>query len=103
METLPFGRGRHCAGPPRQLVAEWPLEGGRPSAIWLTNLKDARLPELLDLITLRARAVEDLRRLESDVGLQHFEGRSFPGWHHHVTLASVAYAYKLAHARQKSV
>jgi SRSO17 transposase len=98
-EALPFGPGRHCAGP-QQLVAEWPAGSRRPSAIWLTNLSEARLPELLDLITLRARAVEDLRRLESAVGLQHFEGRSFPGWHHHVTLASVAHAYKLACARE---
>jgi SRSO17 transposase len=98
-ETLPFGPGRYYAGP-RQLVAEWPSGSRRPTAIWLTNLGEARLPELLDLITLRARAAEDLHRLESDVGLQHFEGRSFPGWHHHVTLASVAYAYKLACARE---
>jgi SRSO17 transposase len=98
-EALPFGRGRHTAGP-QQLVAEWPSGSRRPSAIWLTSLSEARLPELLDLITLRARAVEDLHRMESNVGLQHFEGRSFPGWHHHVTLASVAHAYKLACARE---
>lgn len=86
---------RRSAGP-QQMLAEWPSGGGRPATIWLTNLGDARLPELLDLISLRARATEDLRRLDGDVGLQHFEGRSFPGWHHHVTLASVAHAYNLA-------
>jgi SRSO17 transposase len=96
-----FAPGRHCSGP-QQLVAEWPSGSSRPSAIWLTNLKETRLPELINLIGMRARAVEDLRRLEGDVGLQHFEGRSFPGWHHHVTLASVAYAYKLAGERRGS-
>jgi SRSO17 transposase len=35
-----------------------------------------------------------------ECGLRHFEGRSFRGWQHHVTLASVAYAYRLLFQRQ---
>jgi SRSO17 transposase len=79
-----------------QLIAEWPAGKTRPSAVWLTNLSRTRLPDLVDLLNLRRRAAEDLRRLEGDVGLCHFEGRSFQGWHHHVTLASLAHGYKLA-------
>ncbi len=35
----------------------------------------------------------DCRELKDEFGLDHFEGRSWPGWHHHITLASMAYAF----------
>ena len=34
---------------------------------------------------------EHFERLKSEVGIDHFEGRSWPGWHHHVTLAALTY------------
>jgi hypothetical protein len=36
---------------------------------------------------------QDYRELKGALGLDHFEGRSFPGWHHHVTLVSVAHGF----------
>jgi hypothetical protein len=84
---------------PRHLLTQWVVGLSRPAAIWLTNLNVSRLPELVDLVdlvALRGQAVQDITRLEDGVGLRHFEGRSFRGWHHHVTLASVASAYLLA-------
>jgi len=85
----------HPVSASRQLLAEWPAGQSRPKAIWLTNLSRTRLPELAGLVALHAKALEHLRDMEDTVGLHHFEGRSFRGWHHHVTLASLAYAYLL--------
>ncbi|MFJ6392799.1 hypothetical protein ACIQJT_34950 [Streptomyces sp. NPDC091972] len=51
-----------------------------------------RLPELLALCS---RADQDLKRLSELSGLRHFEGGSFRGWHHHVTMVSAAHAFGL--------
>jgi len=79
----------------RHLLAQWTVGRSHPRGTWLTNLNVARLPELVDLVKLRGRAAEHLGRMEDEVGLRHFEGRSFRGWHHHTTLASIAHAYRL--------
>jgi hypothetical protein len=81
--------------PARHLLAQWTVGRHRPRATWLTNLSVARLPQLIDLVKLGGLATEHLSRMQDDVGLRHFEGRSFRGWHHHVSLASIAYAYRL--------
>jgi SRSO17 transposase len=81
--------------PSRHLLAQWTVGRNRPRATWLTNLNVARLPHLIDLVKLDGLAAEHLARMQDDVGLRHFEGRSFRGWHHHVTLASIAHAYQL--------
>lgn len=91
------GGGRQRSGQ-RHLLALWPAGCKQPSAIWLTNLAVTRLPELSDLLALRNRTTSDLRRLQDDVGLRHFEGRSYIGWHHHVTLASMAHAFAVTQA-----
>ncbi|WP_446689056.1 IS701 family transposase [Saccharothrix tamanrassetensis] len=77
----------------RRVLAEWPSGRVRPSSVWLTNLDSSRMSELIGLVRLPGRTNQDLTRLQCDFGLRHFEGRSFRGWHHHVTLASVAHAY----------
>jgi SRSO17 transposase len=79
----------------RHLLAKWTVRRNRPLATWLTNLNVARLPQLVDLAKLAGLAGDHLDRMQDEVGLRHFEGRSFRGWHHHVTLASIAYAYQL--------
>lgn len=78
---------------PRYLVADWPFGRPEPRAYWLTNLPARRLAEALPLAHLRSLAGAGLRRLHEDFGLGDFEGRSFRGWHHHVTLASAALGY----------
>ncbi|WP_342399144.1 transposase [Streptomyces profundus] len=42
---------------------------------------------------LRWRIENDYREMKQALGLAHFEGRTWPGWHHHVTLVSVAHAF----------
>ncbi|OKK14311.1 transcriptional regulator [Streptomyces sp. CB00455] len=66
----------------------------QPVKLWLTNLTHARTEEVLGLTRLMDRSAEAVRELEDDFGLLDFEGRSFPGWHHHMTLVSAAHAYR---------
>lgn len=61
--------------------------------VWLTNILDRRIESVVDLIFQRCSSERDVARLEEDFGLRDFEGRSYPGWHHHMTLVSAAYAF----------
>lgn len=76
------------------LLAEWPAGQEEPVKYWLSNLPEATgLEELVRLAKLRWRIELDYRELKDALGLDHFEGRSFRGWHHHVTLVSLAHAF----------
>jgi len=80
--------------PVRWLLAEWPADQPEPVKYWLASLpEDTALVELVRLAKLRWRVEHDYRELKDALGLDHFEGRSFGGWHHHVTLVSVAHAF----------
>jgi SRSO17 transposase len=80
--------------PVRWLVAEWPAGEPEPVKYWLANLPETTpLQQLVGLAKLRWRVEHDYRELKDALGLDHFEGRSFKGWHHHVTLVSVAHAF----------
>jgi SRSO17 transposase len=94
-QRVPGGTAATPSRGPRRVLAEWSPGRRRSTAMWLTNLNAARLPDLIELIRLRRRAGDQLHRFGEDCGLQHFEGRSYRGWHHHVTLASVAHAHRL--------
>lgn len=80
---------------PRLLLADWPYGRPRPRAYWLTNLPARRLAEIVPLAQLRRFADQALGRMHEEFGLGDFEGRSFRGWHHHVTLASAAFGYDM--------
>jgi SRSO17 transposase len=76
------------------LLAEWPVGKPEPTKYWLSNLPQTTpLVELVRLARLRWRVEQDYRELKGALGLDHFEGRGFPGWHHHVTLVSVAHGF----------
>jgi DDE superfamily endonuclease len=74
------------------LVAEWSSRP-RPVALWLTNMTAIPLGEFAHLTTSTSLAAWELDRMGDGFGLRHFEGRSFGGWHHHVTLVSTAHTY----------
>ncbi|MGW2437130.1 IS701 family transposase [Streptomyces goshikiensis] len=76
-----------------RLFAVRPEDGRRPVQLWLTSLMHARMESVLALTRLLPRATEAVREMAEDFGLVDFEGRSYPGWHHHMTLVSAAYAY----------
>ena len=76
------------------LIAEWPDDKTEPTDYWLSNLPvDTPLPELVRLAKIRWRIEHDYRELKDGLGLDHFEGRSYIGWHRHVTLAALAQAF----------
>jgi len=76
------------------LLAEWPTDKDAPTDFWLSNLPDdTPIERLVSLAKLRWRVEQDYRELKDALGLDHFEGRSYPGWHHHVTLVSVAHGF----------
>ena len=76
------------------LLCQWEEGEAEPSKYWLSNLpEETALPDLVRLAKLRWRIEQDYRELKDALGLDHFEGRSFRGWHHHVTLVSVAHAF----------
>jgi SRSO17 transposase len=76
------------------LLAEWPPEAGEPTGYWLSTLPDdTPLAELVRLAKIRWRVEHDYRELKTGLGLDHFEGRYYLGWHRHVTLAALAQAF----------
>ncbi|TXS74521.1 IS701 family transposase [Streptomyces sp. sk2.1] len=80
--------------PARWLLAEWPANQPEPVQFWLSNLPaDTPLATLVRTAKLRWRIEHDYREMKQALGLAHFEGRTWPGWHHHVTLVSVAHAF----------
>jgi SRSO17 transposase len=76
------------------LIAEWPPDAPEPVKYWLSNM-DVRTPlkTLVRLAKIRWRVEHDYRELKTGLGIDHFEGRSFLGWHRHVTLAVLAQAF----------
>ncbi|MFC9222517.1 IS701 family transposase [Streptomyces hygroscopicus] len=76
------------------LLAEWPASESEPLQFWLSDLpEDTPLTTLVRLAKLRWRIEHDYREMKQALGLAHFEGRTWGGWHHHVTLVSVAHAF----------
>ena len=76
------------------LLAEWPLHADEPTDYWLSDLpKDTPIADLARLAKIRWRVEHDYRELKHGLGLAHFEGRSYLGWHRHVTLAALAQAF----------
>jgi SRSO17 transposase len=80
--------------PVRWLLTEWPDGKDAPTDYWLSNLPaDTTIEDMVALAKLRWRVEQDYRELKDALGLDHFEGRSWPGWQHHVTLVSVAHGF----------
>ena len=76
------------------LLVEWPPGCEEPTKYWLSNLPaETPLKRLVALAKLRWRIEHDYRELKDALGLDHFEGRSYRGWNHHVTLVSVAHGF----------
>ena len=76
------------------LLIPWPAGAEAPTDYWLTSLPaDTPLAELVRLAKIRWRIEHDYRELKHGLGLDHFEGRSWTGWHHHVTLVTAAHAF----------
>ncbi|WP_237533034.1 transposase [Streptomyces sp. SID685] len=66
---------------------------GQLDQAWITNLRSCRLREAVKLAELSLGTSTAVSAMARWFGLLDFEGRSFPGWHHHMTLVSATYAY----------
>jgi SRSO17 transposase len=89
-----IGRADDGSLPQVWLIAEWPPHCDEPIKYWLSNM-DVRtsLKTLVRLAKIRWRVEHDYRELKTGLGIDHFEGRSFVGWHRHVTLTVLAQAF----------
>jgi SRSO17 transposase len=79
------------------LLIEWPKATAEPAKYWLANLAAATpLKQLIRTAKLRWRIERDFQELKQELGLNHFEGRSWRGFHHHATLCIAAYGFLVA-------
>ncbi|GHH17214.1 transposase [Streptomyces lanatus] len=79
-------------GPPYRLFAEVD-DDGAPGPVWLTSLAHSSLARVASIVALNAETQAVIGCMERDFGLLDFEGRSLPGWYHHMALVSAAYTY----------
>jgi SRSO17 transposase len=79
------------------LLIEWPEGEDEPTKYWLSTLtKNISFRELVDIAKLRWRIERDYHDLKQEVGLGHFEGRGWRGFHHHATLCIAAYGFLIS-------
>jgi SRSO17 transposase len=79
---------------PCWLLAEWPQDAPHPTKYFFSNLPVATsLKRLVATAKSRWWIEHSYRELKDELGLDHFEGRSWRGWHHHVVLVLLAYAF----------
>ncbi|MFF0478748.1 IS701 family transposase [Streptomyces sp. NPDC004284] len=79
---------------PLGLVMEHPADGNGTPRWLVTDLTHLGPGGVLKLAGTLDRSASAVREMEHDYGLLDFEGRSYPGWHHHMTLVSAAYAFR---------
>jgi len=100
-----FARVRVRAAPMRgearfaeeTLLIEWPKDEAAPTKFWLATVDDnMSFRDLVDLAKLRWRIERDYQDLKQEIGLGHYEGRSWRGFHHHGTLSIAAYGFLIS-------
>jgi SRSO17 transposase len=83
--------------PEEWLIIEWPESEAEPTKSWLSTLPpDIAFDPLVDAIKLRWRIERDYQELKQEVGLGHYEGRGWRGFHHHAALCIAAYGFLIA-------
>jgi SRSO17 transposase len=76
------------------LLIEWPKDEAEPVHYFLSNLpEDISLRELVDTVKTRWRIERDYLELKQELGLGHYEGRNWRGFHHHASLCIAAYGF----------
>jgi SRSO17 transposase len=79
------------------LLIEWPEGEAEPTKYWLSTLpENVSFQRLVDFAKLRWRIERDYQELKQEVGLGHYEGRGWRGFHHHATLCIAAYGFLIA-------
>jgi SRSO17 transposase len=76
------------------LLIEWPEDKDEPTKYWLSTLPaEISFRKLVDVAKMRWRIERDYQELKQEVGLGHYEGRGWRGFHHHATLCIAAYGF----------
>src|SRR6267378_3906033 len=79
------------------LLIEWPEGEAEPTKYWLSTLPaNIGFRQLVDFAKLRWRIERDYQELKQEVGLGHFEGRGWRGFHHHATMCIAAYGFLIS-------
>ena len=79
------------------LLIEWPEGEAEPTKYWLSTLQaNISFRQLVDFAKLRWRIERDYQELKQEVGLGHYEGRGWRGFHHHATLCIAAYGFLIS-------
>jgi SRSO17 transposase len=88
-------QGKTMEVPREELLIEWPEGDKEPWKYWLSSLSPPHTSfrRLVRKAKGRFRIEQDYEEMKGELGLDHFEGRSWQGWHHHVTLVTLAYAF----------
>jgi SRSO17 transposase len=88
------GEGTTGEEPEEWLLIEWPEGEEEPTKFWLSTLPEKmHLGRMVDITMMRWRIERDYQELKQEVGLGHFEGRSWRGFHHHATMCIAALDY----------
>lgn len=83
------------------LLIEWEDTEQEPTKFYLATLpRGIRRKQLVRIVKERYRTERVYQEMKGGLGLDHFEGRRFPGWHHHVTVALCCYAFIVAERSQ---
>jgi SRSO17 transposase len=100
------GEGTTEEEPEEWLIIEWPKGEKEPTKFWLSTLsEDMDFAGMIDIVMMRWRVApkarfqhdeRDYQELKQEVGLGHFEGRSWRGFHHHATMCIAAYGFLVA-------
>ena len=83
--------------PEEWLLIEWPEGEPEPTKYWLSTLPQTiSFASLIDTAKLRWRIERDYLDLKQEIGIGHYEGRGWRGFHHHATLCIAAYAFLIS-------
>ena len=89
------------------LIIEWPSDADAPAHYWLSNLPEAiSMRALVGTVMSRWQIERDYQELKQELGLGHFEGRNWRGFHHHASLCIAAYGFlmleRLVHGKKNT-
>jgi SRSO17 transposase len=94
VHTAPIRRAERAE---ETLLIEWPEGEAEPAKYWLSTLdKNISFRRLVDIAKMRWRVERDYQELKQEVGLGHYEGRGWPGFHHHATLCIAIYGFLIS-------
>jgi SRSO17 transposase len=93
-DQVKWREGAEVAPREEWLIAEWPEGKDAPSDSWISNLPaDIEPARLTRLARMRWKIELDYKQLKGELGLDHYEGRSWLGWYHHTALVTAAHGF----------